>query len=154
MLLPCENDQAKLDHFSRLACSTNLSKILESGPPERRPFWIEAQAFAKVSSNLLRSPISVYKGSYRHFCANLLKLPHIDLQVNVNFLPGSLFVNRLIMGTTQPGNLRFAQRKISKSDQRKITRADRARRRSSPGSCNGLFSLGIPYSGSRGSCLT
>jgi hypothetical protein len=28
MLLPCENDQAKLDHFSRLACSTNLSKIL------------------------------------------------------------------------------------------------------------------------------
>jgi hypothetical protein len=28
MLLPCENDQAKLDLFSRLACSTNLSKIL------------------------------------------------------------------------------------------------------------------------------
>jgi hypothetical protein len=37
MLLPCENDQAKLDHFSRLACSTNLSKILKSGPPKRRP---------------------------------------------------------------------------------------------------------------------
>jgi len=30
MLLPCENDQAKLDHFSRLACSTNLSKILST----------------------------------------------------------------------------------------------------------------------------
>jgi hypothetical protein len=30
MLLPCENDQAKLDPFSRLACSTNLSKILSS----------------------------------------------------------------------------------------------------------------------------
>ena len=30
MLLPCENDQAKLDLFSRLACSTNLSKILEA----------------------------------------------------------------------------------------------------------------------------
>jgi hypothetical protein len=27
-LLPCENDQAKPDHISRLACSTNLSKIL------------------------------------------------------------------------------------------------------------------------------
>jgi hypothetical protein len=30
MLLPCENDQAKLDHISRLACSTNLSKILKA----------------------------------------------------------------------------------------------------------------------------
>jgi hypothetical protein len=30
ILLPCENDQAKLDPFSRLACSTNLSKILAS----------------------------------------------------------------------------------------------------------------------------
>ena len=30
ILLPCENDQAKLDPFSRLACSTNLSKILSS----------------------------------------------------------------------------------------------------------------------------
>ena len=37
MLLPCENDQAKLDLFSRLACSTNLSKILWSRPPERAP---------------------------------------------------------------------------------------------------------------------
>jgi len=38
MLLPCENDQAKLDHISRLACSTNLSKIRVSYPPERSPF--------------------------------------------------------------------------------------------------------------------
>ena len=43
MLLPCENDQAKLDLFSRLACSTNLSKILKSFTPKRAP-WIEAQA--------------------------------------------------------------------------------------------------------------
>jgi hypothetical protein len=40
-LLPCENDQAKLDPFSRLACSTNLSKILTAYPPERA-VWIEA----------------------------------------------------------------------------------------------------------------
>ena len=39
--LPCEIDQAKLDLFSRLARSTNLSKILEGGPPERNP-WIES----------------------------------------------------------------------------------------------------------------
>ena len=43
ILLPCENDQAKLDPFSRLACSTNLSKIL---PADRLSgaVWIEAQA--------------------------------------------------------------------------------------------------------------
>ena len=95
MLLPCENDQAKLDHFSRLACSTNLSKILESGPPERRPFWIEAQACAKVSSNLLRSPISVYENSSRRFCANLLKLPEIDFQVNIDVSLGFLIYNEV-----------------------------------------------------------
>ena len=117
MLLPCENDQAKLDHFSRLACSTNLSKILESGPPERRPFWIEAQACAKVSSNLLRSPISVYENSSRRFCANLLKLPDFDFHVNVVFLPGSSFINNLKTGTTQPMKPRFALRKISNSNQ-------------------------------------
>jgi len=33
--LPCENDQAKPDRFSRLARSTNLSKILNGGSPER-----------------------------------------------------------------------------------------------------------------------
>lgn len=33
----CEIDQAKLDRFSRLARSTNLSKILEGYPPERNP---------------------------------------------------------------------------------------------------------------------
>lgn len=35
--LPCENDQAKPDRFSRLARSTLLSKILQSGPPKRCP---------------------------------------------------------------------------------------------------------------------
>ena len=94
MLLPCENDQAKLDHFSRLACSTNLSKILESGPPERRPFGIEAQAFAKVSSNLLRSPKAAYESGFRRFCANLLKLPDFDLHVKVDFSPGSSLITR------------------------------------------------------------
>jgi hypothetical protein len=43
--LTCENDRAKLDHISRLACSTNLSKILEGGPPKRYPFGIEVWTF-------------------------------------------------------------------------------------------------------------
>jgi hypothetical protein len=33
--LPCEIDQTKLDPISRLACSTNLSKILKEYPPKR-----------------------------------------------------------------------------------------------------------------------
>ena len=97
MLLPCENDQAKLDPFSRLACSTNLSKILKSGPPKRRPFWIEAQAFTGVSSNLLRWPTAAsyfcFESCYRLFCANLLKLPEIDFQVNDDVSPGCLVYN-------------------------------------------------------------
>jgi hypothetical protein len=35
--LPCETDRAKPDRISRLARSTNLSKILEGDPPERYP---------------------------------------------------------------------------------------------------------------------
>jgi hypothetical protein len=54
-VLPCENDQTKLDHFSRLACSTLLSKILAavrlSGAVlDRGPSY-----YTQVSSNLLRS---------------------------------------------------------------------------------------------------
>jgi hypothetical protein len=61
MLLPCENDQAKLDHFSRLACSTNLSKILESCPPERALLDRGPGCDAGVSSNLLRSFFAYYR---------------------------------------------------------------------------------------------
>jgi hypothetical protein len=52
--LTCENDRAKPDHISRLACSTNLSKILEGGPPKRYPFWIEVRTRVRLSSNLMR----------------------------------------------------------------------------------------------------
>lgn len=52
-LLPCENDQAKPDRISRLARSTNLSKILKSGPPERCP-WDRGPGIAGMSSNLVR----------------------------------------------------------------------------------------------------
>jgi hypothetical protein len=55
MRLPCENDQAKLNHISRLACSTNLSKILEGDPPERALLDRGPDLKVRVSSNLLRS---------------------------------------------------------------------------------------------------
>jgi len=57
MLLPCENDQAKLDHFSRLACSTNLSKILEAVRLSGAFLDRGPSCDAGVSSNLLRSPL-------------------------------------------------------------------------------------------------
>jgi hypothetical protein len=74
--LTCENDRAKPDHISRLACSTNLSKILEGGPPKRypldrgpdsRPAVLELDAHRPISplaqraSAFLREPFKVIK---------------------------------------------------------------------------------------------
>jgi len=55
--LPCENDQAKPDRISRLARSTNLSKILAADPPERGRLDRGPGGYARVSSNLLRTPV-------------------------------------------------------------------------------------------------
>jgi hypothetical protein len=44
----------KPDRISRLARSTNLSKILKSGPPERCPWDRGPEFYLKVSSNLVR----------------------------------------------------------------------------------------------------
>ena len=52
--LPCENDRAKPDRISRLARSTNLSKILESASPERCPLDRGPNLRFRLSSNLLR----------------------------------------------------------------------------------------------------
>jgi hypothetical protein len=50
-----------------------------------------------VSSNLLRWPVSASdfcsENSTRRFCANLLKLPEIDFQVNDDVSPGCLVYN-------------------------------------------------------------
>ena len=74
--LTCENDRAKPDHISRLACSTNLSKILEGGPPKRypldrgpdsRPAVLELDAHRPISPlaqrawAFLREPFEVIK---------------------------------------------------------------------------------------------
>jgi hypothetical protein len=83
-LLPCENDQAKPDPFSRLACSTNLSKILEGSPPERALLDRGPSCYAGVSSNLLRSPISAFYSIFRRFCANLLMLSNFQPCVKLN----------------------------------------------------------------------
>ena len=122
MLLPCENDQAKPDRFSRLARSTNLSKILESirlsGPFQDRGPGCDAG----VSSNLLRSPKVASYSLIRRFCANLLKLSKFQLQVKLNLI--------FLTGRKEEIPFQsFALRKISNNDQQKCTGAARARRR-------------------------
>jgi len=73
-------------------CQRSLRAVRLSGAP-----WIEAQAFAGVSSNLLRWPTAAsyfcFESCYRLFCANLLKLPEIDFQVNDDVSPGCLVYN-------------------------------------------------------------
>jgi hypothetical protein len=140
MRLPCENDQAKLDHFSRLACSTNLSKILKVDPP-KRGLWIEART---VTSGCPRTCCAWLSATHRsglgRFCANLLNLSNFHLSVKLNLF--------LRFRTTQPLAIRrslhsgpyceiqisrrwnlvfsdafvrsLALRKISKIDQRNI----------------------------------
>ena len=85
-LLPCENDQAKPDRFSRLARSTNLSKIRVSYPPERSPFGSRPRVLRRGVLELVANAgeCSVYS-SHRRFCANLLNLlifgPHVKLKM-------------------------------------------------------------------------
>jgi hypothetical protein len=95
--------------------------------------------YAGVSSNLLRSPILAFNRIDRRFCANPLKLSEFCLHVKLNLpfaqgRPISLLAvgSSLRISTGREGKIPFrgaAQRKISKSDQQKHTRAARARRR-------------------------
>jgi len=84
ILLPCENDQAKLDPFSRLACSTNLSKILArvrlSGLVGSRP-----RLSSGCPRTCLRSPVYAISCTYRRFCANLSNISNFVLNVNPLF---------------------------------------------------------------------
>jgi hypothetical protein len=98
MRLPCENDQAKLDHFSRLACSTNLSKILKVDPP-KRGLWIEARTVTSGCPRTCCAWLSLLLlgtlgSGLGHFCANLLNLSNFHLSVKLNLF--------LRFGTIQP----------------------------------------------------
>jgi hypothetical protein len=130
--LTCENDRAKPDHISRLACSTNLSKILEGGPPKRypldrgpdsRPAVLELDAHRPIS------PLAQRASAFLREPFKVIKVPVAGQRKNP---PEPLWITRL------------ALRKKSKERPAKIARAARARGRSTPGSCNGLFSVGFP----------
>ena len=87
MRLPCENDQAKLNHISRLACSTNLSKILEDDPPERNPFGSRPRLLhLGVLELVALTGLASYR-SFRRFLANFLRLSNLHLSVKLVFQP-------------------------------------------------------------------
>ena len=94
MLLPCENDQAKLDHISRLACSTNLSKIrtacrlsgavLDRGPNRIGQGVLELVALTKFAMDFMSNR------RLQRFYANFLRVSRFSLCVKVIYfsLPG------------------------------------------------------------------
>ena len=110
-------------------CQRSLRAARLSGAP-----WIEAQAFAGVSSNLLRAPISAFDYRPRRFCANFLNLSkfHLHVKLNLCFVSGIFlpcpahhcghFRERIQTSreeiTTSSGGV--ALRKISNIDRRKM----------------------------------
>jgi hypothetical protein len=75
----------KPDHISRLACSTNLSKILEDVPPERDPFGSRPGLLRQGVLELVAlADFASYRSSQR-FCANLLNLSKFAPCVNAFF---------------------------------------------------------------------
>jgi len=84
-LLPCENDQAKPDHISRLARSTNLSKIRVGCPPERDPLGSRPGLLRQGVLELVAPADSAFYRTHCRFCANLLNLlifgPHVKLNL-------------------------------------------------------------------------
>ena len=107
-----------------------------------------------VSSNLLRLPISRFDCAYRHFCANFLTISKPTYSVK----PTRHFRRRPLQhhvdgcssvangGRLQPkGVLRqFRAAHKYQTTASDTARASEARGRYSPGSCNGLFSVGFP----------
>src|ERR1035438_821716 len=137
-LLPCENDQAKPDPFSRLARSTNLSKILTayrlSGPFGSRPRLLHQGVLELVAltencvllhlSAFLREPSKLIELSSSCQAQSFSRLRPLKHDVG-----GS---SQLRISISREGEApfgRIAQRKISKSNQQNCARADRARRR-------------------------
>ena len=118
--------------ISRLARSTNLSKIRESPPPERRPLGSRPRPESLSVPELdAHCRISALHSSRRHFCANLLKLSNFQLHVKAN---------RRLPNRFPPRASRCAKYQTTTSKMPEpIGLAG-----SSPGSCNGLFSAGFP----------
>jgi hypothetical protein len=134
----------KPDPISRLARSTNLSKILKVDPPERDLLDRGPDCYIRVSPNLIAHPAlqtQLHLPAFLRELSKFTKASTVCQHRNLDIFNHSKSLNQRRKAR------KSALRKISKSD-RQNARATRAHRRSTPGSCNGLFSLGIPYRGS------
>ena len=113
--------------------------------------------YIELPSNLVRSPVLQSQLRLPAFLRELFKtieLPVIGQAKIRLYFPAFFSSPNHCIRCGGPGKRglgpsieKIAQRKISKNN-RQNARAARARRSWSPGSCNGLFSLGIPYRGS------
>ncbi len=129
--LPCENDRAKPDRISRLARSTNCQRSLRvlrlSGT-----LGIEARTRVRIVLELdaqrRLSPLALRTPAFWREPSNAIKIPG----------PGQ--------GKIRPEPLWITRSHGAKIKERpaKNTRATRARGSCTPGSCNGLFSVGFP----------
>ena len=135
--LPCENDQAKPDRFLTTGTFNQFVKdpkairlsgaLLDRGPD-----------FRLGVPELVR---------FCRFCIDPQPAAFLrELFEVIELQPLCQGESLLTDSIPQPG---IAQRKFSNIHQQKYARAARARGRFSSGSCNGLFSLGIPYRGQR-----
>ena len=139
-----------------------MSKILESGPPERCPFWIEARAVTpRLSSNLLRFAKLTLLSGHRHFCANLLNLskfrscvkPRIywNQACNISSSAGSFtcLFDRHSGEVSQPQKGRTAQNIKERPASKCLAPPRRTKGFFLSGHAMGLFSAGFPTGAGR-----
>ena len=159
-ILPCETDQAKPDRISRLARSTILSKILESTPPERRPFGSRPKQH-RLGVLELAAPADF--ASYRTH-RRILREPYKGIELRIPCQAGSASPQGRSndnVGGYSPAAKAGPQASSFKSDaQRKISKIDQRNRPSLWGSrelnsrvLQWFVLCGIPYRGSGGACL-
>ncbi len=143
-LLPCEIDQAKPDRISRLARSTNLSKILEGDPPERDP-WDRGSSFdAGVSSNLMRSPLFQTRSESQAFWRELFKITKAFASCQHRILTFSMRA----IPSIQRRNPQVRRSADSQRTTGKMPAPSGEQKHMLLGLAMGMFSLGIPYRGS------
>jgi hypothetical protein len=116
---------------------------LRVDPPERDPFGSRPELALRCPRTWLAfAGVRPLVQRHQRFGANLLKLSKLRLRVKAQ-------------NSSEPNSATLvALRKKIKERPAKNARATKARGRPAPGSCNGLFSLGIPYRGSGGNSST
>jgi hypothetical protein len=113
-------------------CQRSLRVVRLSGTP-----WIEAQACAwivlELDAHRPISPLAQWASAFLREPFKVIKV-QVTGQAKNPFEP--LWITRFALRKTQSQKIKYRPAKRA--------RADKARGRSTPGSCNGLFSVGFP----------